>query len=168
LPLLPSRRLRQSDFNPLALVIQDTDVGLWVRARKATLGRNAVGSAELNGLVPGGVPPAPNPSPIRRETLARPARVFLCASLDETFPRAGILVEFRTTERLKTEVCAFTPKGVLNPGVAHLHRPPCTGSMRQQNGQGGICQDVTGCAAKYHLSQSALRVGALDQKVATQ
>jgi hypothetical protein len=27
---------------------------------------------------------------------------------------------------------------------------------------------VSGCAAEYHLSQSALRVGALDQKVATQ
>jgi len=41
-----------------------------------------------------------------------------------------------------------------------------TGSMRQQDGQGSICQDVSGCPAEYHLSQSVLRVGALDQKIA--
>jgi hypothetical protein len=43
-----------------------------------------------------------------------------------------------------------------------------TRSMRQQDGQGGICQDVLGCPAEYHLSQPALRVGALNEKVATQ
>ena len=43
-----------------------------------------------------------------------------------------------------------------------------TGSVRQQDGQRSIGQNVSGCPAKYHLSQSALCVGALDQKVATQ
>ena len=35
-------------------------------------------------------------------------------------------------------------------------------SIRQQDGQGCIPQDVLGCPAEYPLSQSALRVGALD------
>jgi len=42
------------------------------------------------------------------------------------------------------------------------------GSIRQQDGQGRICQYVLGCPAEYHLSQSALRVGTLDQKVTAQ
>jgi hypothetical protein len=42
------------------------------------------------------------------------------------------------------------------------------GSIRQQDGQGSICQDMLGCPAEYHLPQSALRVGTLDQKVTAQ
>ena len=43
-----------------------------------------------------------------------------------------------------------------------------TGSVRQQDGQGRISQDVLGRSAEYPLSQSALRVGTLDKQVAAQ
>jgi len=39
-----------------------------------------------------------------------------------------------------------------------------TGLVRKQDRQGSKRQDVLGCTAKYHLSQSALRIGTLDQK----
>ena len=40
-----------------------------------------------------------------------------------------------------------------------------SGSIRQQDGQGRICQDVLGRSTEYPLSQSALRVGTLDEEV---
>ena len=43
-----------------------------------------------------------------------------------------------------------------------------TGSVCEQDWYGRIFQYVSGCSAEYHLSQSALRVGTLDQKVAAQ
>ena len=43
-----------------------------------------------------------------------------------------------------------------------------TGSVRQQDGQGRISQNVLGRSAEYPLSQSALRVGTLDEQVAAQ
>jgi hypothetical protein len=43
-----------------------------------------------------------------------------------------------------------------------------SGSIRQQDGQGCIFQDVLGRSAEYPLSQSALRVGTLDKQVAAQ
>src|ERR1700733_1486170 len=41
-------------------------------------------------------------------------------------------------------------------------------SMSHENRQGGVCQDVAGGAAEYHLAQPTLRVGALDQEIAAE
>src|SRR5450756_551751 len=60
----------------------------------------------------------------------------------------------------------YTMKSLYRDGPRTLQLG--TGSIRQQDGQSSICQDMLGCPAEYHLSQSALRVGTLDQKVTAQ
>jgi hypothetical protein len=40
---------------------------------------------------------------------------------------------------------------------------PAVTSVRHQDRQGRVCQDVAGGAAEHHLAQAALRIGALHQ-----
>ena len=47
-----------------------------------------------------------------------------------------------------------------------LRCPPRRRSTRHEHRYGCVCQNVPGGAAEYHLPQSALGVGALDQQVA--
>ena len=62
-------------------------------------------------------------------------------------------------------VCSPCPLSA-NSGHSVIHLITSLGiarpSIRQQDGQGCIPQDVLGCSAEYPLSQSTLRVGALD------
>src|ERR1039458_422385 len=60
----------------------------------------------------------------------------------------------------------YTMKSLYRDGPRTLQLG--TGLICQQDGQSTICQDVLSCPAEYHLSQSALRVGTLDQKVTAQ
>src|SRR6185437_13509459 len=54
-----------------------------------------------------------------------------------------------------------------NPAMRNrANRPGKSSSMRHQDRQGGICQDVTRGSAEHHLPQAALRVGAFDQQIA--